>query len=102
MVRSDGFVLGLFNSPSLLFLERQILIMASKNRKLKKVYMPKWVMWFVIVMMVPMFALIEYEAFFGKETNPAVGIAVGFMLLMVIVMMLLMGYRKLPYFLIEE
>ena len=73
--------------------------MASK--RLKKVYMPKWVMWFVIVMMIPLFALIEYEAFFGKDMNPSMGIAVGFTLLMIIVMMVLMGYRKLPYFLIE-
>jgi ribose/xylose/arabinose/galactoside ABC-type transport system permease subunit len=71
-------------------------------KKFKKVYMPKWVMWFVVVMMVPMFALIEYEAFFGKDPYPSMGIAVGFMLLMVIAMMFLMGYRKLPYFLIES
>jgi hypothetical protein len=70
-------------------------------KKLKKVYMPKWIAWFILLMMLPMLALIEYEAFFGSEPFPAMGIATGFMLILVIIMMFLVSYRKLPYFYIE-
>jgi hypothetical protein len=70
-------------------------------KKLKKVYMPKWMAWFILLMMLPMLVLIEYEAFFGSEPYPAMGIATGFMLILVIIMMFLVSYRKLPYFYIE-
>ena len=73
----------------------------EKMKKLKKVYMPKWIAWFILLMMLPMLVLIEYEAFFGVEPYPAMGIVTGFMLILVVVMMFLISYRKLPYFLIE-
>jgi hypothetical protein len=70
-------------------------------KKMKKVYMPKWIAWFILIMMLPMLAVIEYEAFFGVEPYPTMGIVTGFMLVLVIIMMFLISYRKLPYFYIE-
>jgi hypothetical protein len=70
-------------------------------KKIKKVYMPKWIAWFILIMMLPMLILVEYEAFFGKEPYPTMGIVTGFMLILVVVMMFLISYRKLPYFYIE-
>ena len=70
-------------------------------KKLKKVYMPKWVAWFILIMILPMLVLIEYEAFFGREPFPLMGIVTGFMLFLVILMLFLISYRKLPYLLIE-
>lgn len=72
------------------------------KKKLKKVYMPKWVMLFVLVMIVPMFLIVEYQAFFGSERDTLMGVGVGIMLVAIVVMVVLMGYRKLPYFLIED
>lgn len=70
--------------------------------KLKKVYLPKWMSWFMLVILIPILALIEYEAFFGKDQFPLMGVVMGFMFSAIIVMMFLVGYRKLPYLFIEE
>ena len=64
--------------------------------------MPKWIAWFTIILIAPIIVWIEYEAFFGKDPNPAAGIVTGFIMLGTMVMMLLLGYRKLPYMIIEE
>ena len=70
--------------------------------KLKKVYMPKWMAWFMLIILLPLLVFIEYMAFFSDEPFPAMGIVMLFMFGGIILMMFLMGYRKLPYFLIEE
>ncbi len=70
--------------------------------KLKKVYMPKWVAWFMLVILLPMLFFTEYMAFFSDEPNPAVGIMMFFIFGGIILMMFLVGYRKLPYLLIES
>lgn len=70
--------------------------------KLKKVYFPKWMAWFMLLILIPILTLIEYEAFFGKEPYPLMGAVTGFMFIAVIIMMFLVGYRKLPYLFIEE
>jgi len=69
--------------------------------KLKKVYMPKWVAWFMLIIFIPLLVFMEYEAFFGKEPFPAMGILMLFIFGGIIVMMFLVSYRKLPYLLIE-
>ena len=69
--------------------------------KLKKVYMPKWMAWFMLIILLPMLVFIEYMAFFSDEPSTVMGIVMLFMFGGIIVMMFLMGYRKLPYFLIE-
>lgn len=72
------------------------------KKKLKRVYMPKWVMWFVLLMIVPMLLIVEYQTLFGGEKDVLTGAGVGIMLVAIVVMVILMGYRKLPYFLIED
>lgn len=72
------------------------------TKKLKKVYMPKWVMWFVLLMIVPILLIVEYQTLFGGEKNVLIGVGVGIMLVAIVAMVILMGYRKLPYFLIED
>jgi hypothetical protein len=70
--------------------------------KLKKVYMPKWVAWFMLIIFIPMLIFMEYEAFFGEEPFPAMGIIMLFLFGGIIVMIFLMSYKKLPYLLVES
>jgi len=70
--------------------------------KLKKVYMPKWVAWFMLIILLPMLVFTEYMAFFSEEPNPSVGILMLFIFGGIILMMFLVAYRKLPYLLVES
>ncbi|NIM47309.1 MAG: hypothetical protein GTN40_04090 [Candidatus Aenigmarchaeota archaeon] len=70
--------------------------------KLKRIFLPKWIAWFMLIIFIPILILMEYEAFFGSNQFPLMGIVIGFMLIAIILMMFLMSYRKLPYLLIEE
>ena len=69
--------------------------------KLKKVYMPKWVAWFMLIIFIPILIFTEYEAFFGEQPNLSMGIMMLFLFGGIIVMIFLVAYRKLPYLLIE-
>jgi hypothetical protein len=70
--------------------------------KLRKVYYPKWFAWFMLVILIPILFVVEYEAFFGKDAFPLMGAVVGFMFAAIILMMFLVSYRKVPLMYIER
>jgi uncharacterized membrane protein len=70
--------------------------------KIEKVYFPRWVAWFFIAILIPILVLLEYEAFYGGNTNPLMGAIFGFIFMLMIVMMFLVSYRKIPYMIIER
>lgn len=70
--------------------------------KIEKVYFPKWMAWFFIAILIPILILLEYEAFYGGNTNPLMGALFGFIFMLMIVMMFLVSYRKIPYMIIEK
>ncbi len=74
--------------------------------KVRKVYLPRWVAWFGQLFAVPIWLFITYQVFFTAKGRAEVGLT-GWILLTVVlgalsVMLFLMGYRKLPAYLIEE
>lgn len=68
---------------------------------IERIYFPRWVAWFFIVILLPIVVLLEYEAFFGNS-NPIIGELFGFIFVMIIVMTFLVSYRKIPYMIIEK
>ena len=70
--------------------------------KLKKVYMPKWVAWFMLIILLPMLVFTEYMAFFSEDPFPAMGVMMFVVFGGIIVMIFLVAYKKLPYLLIES
>ncbi len=71
------------------------------DKKLKKIYLPGWVLWFALIILIPLALLISYESFFGKEPNILSGIMNLFIILAFVILIFLLSYRKLPYLLIE-
>lgn len=74
--------------------------------KVRKVYLPRRVAWFSQLFILPIWLFITYQVFFTAKGRADLGI-VGWMMLTVVlgaasVMLLLMGYRKLPAYIIEE
>lgn len=69
--------------------------------RLRQVYLPRWMPWFMLLVLLPVLAVVEYEAFLGSEPNTVTGLLIGFMLAAIIAMLFLVGYRKLPYLYIE-
>ena len=70
--------------------------------KIEKIYFPKWMAWFFIAILIPILVLLEYEAFYGGNTNPLMGAIFGFIFMLMIVIMFLVSYRKIPYMIIEK
>lgn len=70
--------------------------------KIEKIYFPKWMAWFFIAILIPILVLLEYEAFYGGNTNPLMGAIFGFIFMLMIVIMFLVSYRKIPYMIIER
>jgi hypothetical protein len=70
-------------------------------KRLKRIFFPKWVAWFVLLVIVPVFLVLEYEAFYGKEQYPLMGAVFGFILVLTVAMAFLVSYGKVPYMLIE-
>ena len=70
--------------------------------KIEKVYFPRWMAWFFIVIFIPLLIILEYEAFYGGNTNPLMGALFGFIFVLIIAMMFLVSYRKIPYMIIER
>ena len=68
----------------------------------EKIYFPKWVAWFIVVILVPILLIMEYEAFYKGDPSPLMGAVIGFIFLFIIVMMMLISYRKIPYMIIEK
>jgi hypothetical protein len=69
---------------------------------IEKIYLPKWMAWFIIVIFVPILIVLEYEAFYGGNTDPLMGALFGFIFIFIIVMMVLVSYRRIPYMIIER
>ena len=69
----------------------------------KKVFMPRWMMWFGTTLVVLMWILVTYLTFFGEDSPGLVvyGIISAFMV-GIAVMMVQMGRRRLPMYIIEE
>ncbi|MEM7819237.1 MAG: hypothetical protein QXD48_00210 [Candidatus Aenigmatarchaeota archaeon] len=72
------------------------------KKNLKKVYLPKWTAWFMLIVLIPILRVIEYEAFYGKDQYPIMGIVVGFLFLALLVMLFVVAYKKIPYMFIEN
>jgi hypothetical protein len=70
--------------------------------RIEKVYFPKWVAWFIILILLPILLVLEYESFYGGRTFPLIGAAIGFIFIMLIVMSFLVSYRRIPYMIIEK
>ena len=75
--------------------------MRKRIKKLKKVFIPKWTAWFVLLILLPIFVVLQYEAYYGSEPYPLMGAVSGFMLVLVIIVAFLMSYGQVPYLLIE-
>lgn len=73
--------------------------------ELRKVYLPPWMTWFGLVLLLPMWLWITYQTFFtgGGAEDVGVGgwLAVTVVMVVVGAVMYLMGRRKLPAYLIE-
>jgi len=70
--------------------------------KIEKVYFPKWIAWFFIAIFIPILAMLEYEAFYGNKPYPEMGAVFGFIFVLIIAMIFLVSYRKIPYMIIER
>ena len=69
--------------------------------KTYKLYMPKWMFWFSLIVIVPIALLGVYESFV-VEKNANAGIVIAFIMAAVIVMTYLVSHKKLPYMIMEE
>lgn len=73
--------------------------------KIRKVYLPKWITWFTLAMIVPMWGWITYQSLFVGSAESDVGLAgwivATVVLVLFAVLMVLMGKRKLPAYLLE-
>lgn len=70
--------------------------------KIEKVYFPRWIAWFFIAILVPLLVVMEYEALYGSKPYPIIGAVFGFVFILLIVMMFLVSYKKIPYMIIER
>lgn len=69
---------------------------------IEKVYFPKWIAWFFIAVFIPLLIILEYEAFYGIKPYPFIGFVLGFIFILIIAMMFLVSYRRIPYLIIER
>ena len=69
---------------------------------IEKVYFPRWVAWMIIVILLPLLVVLEYETFFGARSYPLIGAVLGFIFVLLIVASFLVSYRRIPYMLIEK
>ncbi|MFH1228974.1 MAG: hypothetical protein V1678_00940 [Candidatus Aenigmatarchaeota archaeon] len=70
--------------------------------KTENVYFPRWTAWFLIIIILPILMLLEYEAFYGNMPYPVFGAVFGLILIIVLAMIFLVSYRKIPYMIIEK
>lgn len=72
----------------------------------RKVYLPLWLAWFSQLFVLPIWCFVTYQVFFTEKGRAELGTAhwilVTLVMAAVSVMLLLMGYRKLPAYIIEE
>jgi len=74
--------------------------------KVRKAYLPKWMAWYAQLFILPIWGFLTYIVFFTEEGRRNPGILIWLMMTLVLgavsAMLLLMGYRKLPAYIIEE
>ena len=74
--------------------------------RIRKVYLPLWGAWFSQLFILPVWCFASYQVFFTEKGRVDLGIGgwimMTFIMAAVSVMLLLMGYRKLPAYIIEE
>jgi len=74
--------------------------------RIRRVYLPLWLAWFSQLFTVPMWGLVSYKMFFTERGSVDPGFAGWLVITLVMAavstMLLLMGYRKLPAYIIEE
>jgi len=72
----------------------------------KSVYLPLWVAWFSQLFILPVWLFASYQAFFTAKGRADLGIEgwimMTFVMAAVSTMLFLMGYRKLPAYIVEE
>ncbi|MBI2956667.1 MAG: hypothetical protein HYY26_05085 [Acidobacteria bacterium] len=74
--------------------------------KQRKVYLPRWIAWFIQLFVLPIWLWTTYAAFFTEKGRDELGIAgwlvVTLVMAAVSVMVFLMSYGKWPAYIIEE
>lgn len=74
--------------------------------KEKKVYLPKWIAWMVVVIILPVWGWLTYSTFGrpGTGEQPSLGewVVISVVILGSLVMVFLMSYGKLPAYIIRE
>jgi hypothetical protein len=70
--------------------------------KTEKVYFPRWTAWFFIIIIIPILIFLEYEAFYGNTPYPIFGAVFGLVFIIILAMIFLVSYRKIPYMIIEK
>lgn len=72
--------------------------------KLRKAYYPKWMAWFLLAILVPIMVAVEYDIFYinTKPGTQLFGYILPFIYIMIIVMLFLVSYRKIPIWYIES
>ena len=72
-------------------------------KRTRKVYMPLWIAWLMLLFVVPGWGYLTYRTFFAGEERELSGwVMLTIMSVVISAVMLLMGYRKLPTHVIEE
>lgn len=74
--------------------------------KIRKVYLPKWVVWFTLLIVFPIWAWITYLALYTEKGRAEMGLG-GWLIMTIVmaavaVMVFLMSYGKRAVYLIEE
>lgn len=74
--------------------------------RIRKVYLPLWLAWFSQLFVLPMWGLVTYQAFFTTKGRGELGwpgwAVITLVMVAISAMLFLMGYRKLPAYIIEE
>lgn len=74
--------------------------------KIKKILIPKWTFWMVLVMILLILLFVDYQYFTNPQTRAEMGtVGIVFMhliLLLVVVLIYLMSYGGLPAYIIKE
>lgn len=72
---------------------------------MRKVYLPKWMTWFGLAVLVPMWLWISYRVFLTETGRSDLGLTgwavVTLVMGIVAAILVLMGKRKLPAYLVE-
>lgn len=74
--------------------------------RIRNVYVPRWVAWFMLVVVGLTWLWTTYRVFWMEGGREDLGVGgwtiMSLMMLAIVILMFLMGYRKLPAYHIEE